>query len=67
MCITPDGDFFKALCSGKADVATGHIKTVTATGLELESGQVLDADIIITATGLKVQMCGNATLSVDGR
>jgi cation diffusion facilitator CzcD-associated flavoprotein CzcO len=67
MCITPDGDLFKALRSGKADVATGHIKTVTGTGLELESGQVLDADIIITATGLKVQMCGNATLSVDGQ
>jgi cation diffusion facilitator CzcD-associated flavoprotein CzcO len=67
MCISPNGDFFQALRSGKADIATGHIKTVTSSGITLKSGQTLDADIIITATGLKVSMCGNATLAVDGQ
>jgi cation diffusion facilitator CzcD-associated flavoprotein CzcO len=66
MCITPDGDFFQALRSGKADIVTDHIETVTDTGIKLRSGQFLDADIIITATGLKVQMCGNTNVSVNG-
>ena len=67
MCVTPNGDFFQALRSGKADIATGHIETVTKNGIVMKSGQKLDADIIITATGLKVVLCGNATLSVDGQ
>jgi cation diffusion facilitator CzcD-associated flavoprotein CzcO len=67
MCVTPNGDFFQALRSGKADIATGHIETVTQNGIRLKSGQFLGADIIITATGLKVQMCGNARLSVNGQ
>ena len=67
MCISPDGDFFAALRSGKADVVTGHIDTVTEKGIMLKNGQSIDdVDIIITATGLKVQLCGNATLAVDG-
>lgn len=67
MCITPNGDFFAALRSGKATVATGHIETVTSEGVRLESGEFIPADIIITATGLKIQMCGDATLSIDGK
>lgn len=67
MCITPNGDFFQALRSGKADIATGHIDTVTPSGIVLKSGQKIDADIIITATGLKVTTCGNASLAVDGQ
>ena len=66
MCLCPDGDFFKALRSGKADVATGVIKTVTEDSVELESGQKIDADIIVTATGLKMKYGGNAKYFVDG-
>jgi cation diffusion facilitator CzcD-associated flavoprotein CzcO len=66
MCLCPDGDFFKSLRSGKADVATGVIKTVTDSGIELESGQVIDADIIVTATGLRMKYGGNAEYYIDG-
>lgn len=66
MCVTPNGDFFASLRSGKASVATGHIESVTSEGIKLKSGEYIPADIIVTATGLKVQMCGSATLAVDG-
>lgn len=67
MCVAPDGgDFFKALRSGKADVVTGHIETVTENGIRMENGRTVDADIIITATGLKMQFLGKAALKVDG-
>ena len=66
MCLCPDGDFFKALHTGRADVATGIIQTVNETGIQLESGQVIDADIIITATGLRMRYGGNADYYVDG-
>ena len=65
MCVTPEGDFFEALRTNKATVVTGHIKTVTKTGIELISGQTLQPDIIITATGLKFQMFGGAVLKID--
>ena len=67
MCLSPDGDFFQALRSGKADVVTDHIETVTKTGIKFKSGKSIDADIIVTATGLKIQLCGNATVSVNGQ
>ncbi|KAK2601886.1 hypothetical protein QQS21_004573 [Conoideocrella luteorostrata] len=67
LCVCPDGDFYKALHTGHADVVTGTIKSVTATGIELNSGQFLDADIIVTATGLKLQLAGGATVDVDGQ
>ncbi|WP_288107173.1 NAD(P)/FAD-dependent oxidoreductase [Limnobacter sp.] len=67
LCLVPDGDFFKALKSGKASVATDHIKTFTPEGIELQSGEVLKADIIVTATGLNVQMFGGIALSVDNK
>lgn len=67
LCICPDGDFFQSLRKGKADVKTDTIKTVTHKGITLHSGETLDADIIITATGLRLQIAGGATLSVDGQ
>jgi cation diffusion facilitator CzcD-associated flavoprotein CzcO len=66
LCVCPDGDFFKTLRDGKANVATGHIKTVSENSITLTSGQVIKADIIVTATGLKVQVGGGAKISVDG-
>ncbi|EXJ85206.1 hypothetical protein A1O3_05881 [Capronia epimyces CBS 606.96] len=66
MCITPGGDFFAALRTGKADVVTDTIETITPTGIQLKSGSSLDADIIITATGLKVRFGGGAKILVDG-
>jgi len=66
MCVSPGGDFFEALRSGKASVMTGHIDTVTEHSIRLQNGQEVDADIIITATGLKMQFLGNAKLTIDG-
>lgn len=65
ICAVPGGDFFKSFRDGKADIATGHIKTVTEDGILLESGQKIDADIIVTATGLKLQVGGGAQWFVD--
>lgn len=67
LCVCPDGDFFKSLGKGKADVVTDTIKTVTETGIETTSGTLIPADIIITATGLKIQIGGGSTLSVDNQ
>jgi cation diffusion facilitator CzcD-associated flavoprotein CzcO len=67
LCICPDGDFFKALRSGKGAVETGTIKQVVKDGIELNSGSKLDADIIVTATGLKMRLAGGVSLEVDGR
>lgn len=66
VCASVDGDFFAALRSGKADVATGTIKTVTAKSIEMESGESLQPDVIITATGLKLRFGGGIKFSVDG-
>ncbi|WP_375498680.1 flavin-containing monooxygenase [uncultured Jatrophihabitans sp.] len=65
LCVVPDGDLFRTIRSGKADVVTDRIKTFTADGIELESGDRLEADIIVSATGLDVQILGGATLEVD--
>ena len=67
LCLVPDGDLFKALASGGADVVTDHIETFTKTGILLKSGREIDADIVITATGLNLQMLGGVRLSVDGQ
>ena len=66
LCMCPDGDFFKAMRSGKASVVTDTIATVTETGIQLASGKTLDADIIVTATGLKLKAGGGTRISVDG-
>ncbi len=67
LCAVPDADLFKAISAGKASVVTDRIATFTETGIELESGQHLDADIIVTATGLNVQLFGGMSLTVDGQ
>jgi cation diffusion facilitator CzcD-associated flavoprotein CzcO len=66
LCIVPDGDLFKALSSDKADIVTGRIARFTGNGIQLDSGEELPADIIVTATGLRVQPVGGMTLAVDG-
>ncbi|MDP2228371.1 MAG: NAD(P)/FAD-dependent oxidoreductase [Moraxellaceae bacterium] len=67
LCAVPNGDLFKVLRKGKASVVTDHIDTFTAKGIKLKSGEELEADIIITATGLDLQMMGGMQLSVDGQ
>lgn len=67
LCVCPDGDFFKSLHTGRADVKTDTIDHVTPDGIQLNSGDKLDADIIVTATGLKLQIAGGAAISVDGK
>ncbi|QLY33093.1 NAD(P)/FAD-dependent oxidoreductase [Nocardia huaxiensis] len=66
LCVVPDGDLFKTLRSGRASIVTDRIDTFTETGIRLASGRELPADIVISATGLTVQMLGGATLAVDG-
>jgi cation diffusion facilitator CzcD-associated flavoprotein CzcO len=66
LCLIPDGDLFKALSSSKAEIVTGRIDRFTETGIRLESGEELPADIVVTATGLQVQPLGGMTLTVDG-
>ena len=66
LCAVPNGDLFKVLRKGKASVVTDHIDTFTAKGIKLKSGEELEADIIITATGLDLQMLGGMALTVDG-
>ncbi|KAI9658279.1 MAG: hypothetical protein M1821_002412 [Bathelium mastoideum] len=65
MCVCPNGDFYKSLRKGRADIATGTIRSVGAHGITLDSGQELDADIIVTATGLKIQLAGGAKVATD--
>ncbi len=65
MCFCPDGDFYASLRSGKSSVATGVIETVNKNSIKLTSGQELHPDIIVTATGLKIQLAGGMKLTVD--
>lgn len=67
LCICPDGDFFKALHKGNTDIVTDTIKTVTEHGIATDGGKKLDADIIVTATGLKMQLAGGSRISIDGK
>lgn len=66
LCLSPDGDIFEAIKAGNADVVTDHIDTFTETGIRLQSGAHLDADIIVTATGLELLSLGGVTPVVDG-
>ena len=66
MCLIPDADLYTAISAGRAEVVTDHIDHVDATGIALKSGGHLDADIIVTATGLQLQALGGATISLDG-
>jgi cation diffusion facilitator CzcD-associated flavoprotein CzcO len=67
LCIAPGGDFFAAIRQGKASVVTDRVATFTADGVLLASGRELQADIVVTATGLNVQAMGALTLEVDDR
>jgi monooxygenase len=66
LCLVPDGDLFRAIDSGRASVVTDHIETFTDTGLKLRSGATLEADIVVSATGLVLEV-GKVELSVDGQ
>ena len=66
LCLVPDADLFKAIRAGKAAVATAEIECFTADGIRLKSGAELAADIIVTATGLDLEVLGGAEFSVDG-
>lgn len=66
MCLAPDADFFNAVRSGKASVVTDSIESFTTTGIRLKSGRHLDADIIVTATGLNLRLLSGVQLIVDG-
>ncbi|ASK89767.1 flavin-containing monooxygenase [Sphingorhabdus sp. SMR4y] len=67
LCLVPDSDLFNALKSGKASIVTDHVETFTRDGIRLKSGKIIAADIIVTATGLKMLTGGSATISVDGK
>ncbi|MFN8087790.1 MAG: NAD(P)/FAD-dependent oxidoreductase [Mycobacterium sp.] len=66
LCLAPNGDFFRTVRDGKADVVTDTIDRFTPTGIKLSSGEEIPADIIVTATGLNLQLFGGAQLSKDG-
>jgi cation diffusion facilitator CzcD-associated flavoprotein CzcO len=67
LCLIPDGDLFKQIRRGHASVVTDTIQTVTENGLQLSSGQFLEADIIVSATGLSLNMLGDIQVTVDGQ
>jgi len=67
LCMVPDGDLFEVIKSGKAEVVTDHIDSFDKAGLRLKSGRHLDADIVVTATGLVVSFLGKTKIEVDGR
>jgi cation diffusion facilitator CzcD-associated flavoprotein CzcO len=66
VCLVPDADLFQAICAGQVSVVTDQISHFTKHGIALKSGKELPADIIVTATGLKMLACGGVKLSVDG-
>ena len=67
LCLVPDSDLFDSIKSGKASIVTDHVETFTKNGIKLKSGKTLEADVIVTATGLKMLTGGSATISVDGK
>ena len=66
LCLVPDSDLFRVIREGSASVVTDHIETFTETGVRLKSGEHLDADIIVTATGLVLKLMSGLQLVVDG-
>jgi monooxygenase len=67
LCLVPDGDFFAALRDGRASVATSQIDRFERDGIRLTSGELLPADIIVTATGLRLAVGGKVAVSIDDR
>ena len=66
LCLVPDDDLFRAIQSGKASVVTDHIEKITEQGVQLVSGEHLDADIVVCATGLELVVLGGAEFTLDG-
>ncbi|WP_298307987.1 NAD(P)/FAD-dependent oxidoreductase [uncultured Erythrobacter sp.] len=66
LCLVPDDDLFEAMKAGKAEVVTDHIAGFERNGIRLKSGKLLEADIIVTATGLKLAIAGKIDVSVNG-
>ena len=66
VCIVPDGDFFAAVGSGRAEIVTDRIDTFTPTGIRLASGAEIPADIVVTATGLNLRAVGGIAMTIDG-
>jgi len=62
----PDGDLFQSIASGKASVVTREIETFTETGIQLTSGETLEADIVLTATGFNLNVLGDIDVAIDG-
>lgn len=67
LCLVPDADLFVAIREGRASVVTDRIARFTPSGIALESGERLDADIVVSATGLELEVLGGAEFEVDGR
>jgi monooxygenase len=67
LCLVPDADLFASIRSGKASVVTDRIETFTEKGIRLASGEELEADLIVTATGLQLELLGGMEVTVDGR
>lgn len=66
LCLVPNGDLFTSIKSGKSSVVTDQIETFTRGGITLKSGKAIDADVVVTATGLDLQVLGGLEISVDG-
>lgn len=66
LCVVPDGDLFRALRDGSAEVVTARIARFVPEGIALENGEVLPADIIVTATGLRIKLLGGVAMTIDG-
>lgn len=66
LCLVPEGDLFQAIKRGDASVATDHIDTFNENGILLQSGEQLDADLVVTATGLDMRLGGGIAISIDG-
>jgi cation diffusion facilitator CzcD-associated flavoprotein CzcO len=67
LCLVPDSDLFAAIKAGRASVVTDHVETFTEKGIRLRSGEELEADLVVTATGLDLVVLGGVELTVDGR
>lgn len=67
LCLVPDADLFDAINAGRASVVTDHIDSFDETGIKLKSGKHLDADVIVTATGLNLAFAGKIAISLDGK
>ena len=66
VCLVPDGDLFRVLRKGSASIVTDHIERFTEQGIRLKSGQEIAADVVVSATGLKLKALGGMQFSVDG-